>query len=627
MCKKEPGGIMKKIVSTEIIHNPVLRKLERWVFTVICLCLLCCSGNLILNANAASEMKASDSCIEFIKAVEGFSSVPYYDYGQYTVGYGTQCPTEKYFEYKANGIPKKEAEELLHKEITEIEETLSKKFISPYGLAFSQHQFDALVSFSYNIGPGWITYDSSLRNAILRNADSDELVYAFGLYCTAGGKYLPGLVTRRLCEADMYLNGRYSKALSNEYGYVYYDANGGSVEYRVQGYRAQSNTAPAAAASRSGDTFLGWYTDLTGGTKVDTLNGALTGKTLFAHWLSDENNTDQNGSATTVKVTGDAVNVRTGPGTNYAVVKRVYRNETVTVTHITHLTNMKWGKIPAGWICLDFTNYDDVVSGNGNTVTSPDGAEWWDEEDSNWDTTPDNPPSVPDNPPSVPDNSDSVTGTVKVSNYLIIRGGAGTSYPSVGFLFNGNQVEILEQKTAEGRTWGRISNGWVCMDYITTGNASANTGTSQKPADSNTTVESTSIRGKITADALRIRSGAGTGNPIVGFYYQNDTVTVSEKVRMGSVTWGKTDRGWISMDYFSANAADAPGAEYWEPVRSSTKTVRADCLRIRSDAGTNNKIVGFLYDGDTVTVLETKTVGSVSWGRISQGWICMEYVK
>ena len=78
------------------------------------------------------------------------------------------------------------------------------------------------------------------------------------------------------------------------------------------------------------------------------------------------------------------------------------------------------------------------------------------------------------------------------------------------------------------------------------------------------------------------------------------------------------------MDYFSS---DAPGAEYWEPVGNSTKTVRADCLRIRSDAGTNNKIVGFLYDGDTVTVLETKTVGSVSWGRISQGWICMDYVK
>ena len=415
----------------------------------------------------------------------------------------------------------------------------------------------------------------------------------------------------------MYLNGRYSKTMSSDYGYVYYDANGGSVEYRVQGYRTQSSTTPAADAYLSSDTFLGWYTELTGGTKVETLTGALTGKTLFAHWLSDENNGGQNTIATTVRVTGDAVNVRSGPGTNYAIVSRVYRNETVTVTHITHLTNMKWGKIPAGWICLDYTNYDDVISGNGNVVTSPDASDWWDEEDSDWDTT-------PDNTPSVPDNTASFTGTVKVNNYLIIRGGAGTSYPSVGFLFNGNQVEILEQKTAEGRTWGRISNGWVCMEYITTGNASADTGTSQKPTDSNTTVESTSIRGKITADALRIRSGAGTGNPIVGFYYQNDTVTVSGKVRVGSVTWGKTNRGWISMDYFSA---DSSGAEYWEPVTNTTLTVHADCLRIRSDAGTNNKIVGFLYDGDKVTVLETKTVGAVSWGRISQGWISMEYVR
>lgn len=601
---------MKEIISTDILHNPVLRTFGRGIFAVICLCFLWCSGNLIPDANAASEMNASDSCIEFIKSVEGFSSVPYYDYGQYTVGYGTQCPTEKYFEYKANGIPKKEAEALLRKEISDIEDTLTRKFIDPYGLAFSQHQFDALVSFSYNIGTSWTTYDSSLRSAILNNADEDELVYAFGLYCTAGGKYLPGLVTRRLCEADMYLNGRYSKNLRSDYGYVYYDANGGSVEYRVQGYRTQSNTVPAEDAYLSGDTFLGWYTELIGGTKVETLTGALKGKTLFAHWQSDENDADQNTTTTRVKVTGDAVNVRTGPGTNYAVVKRVYRNETLEVSHVTHLTNMKWGKISAGWICLDYTNYDDVISGNGNTVTSPDGSDWWDEEDSNWDTT--------------PDNTASIIGTVNVSNYLIIRGGAGTSYPSVGFLFNGNQVEIQEQKTAEGRTWGRIANGWVCMDYITTGNASSDSDSSQEPADSNTAVESTSIRGKITADALRIRSGAGTGNPIVGFYYQNETVTVTEKVSVGSVTWGKTDRGWISMDYFSA---DSSGAEYWEPVSNSTKTVHADCLRIRSDAGTNNKIVGFLYDGDTVTVLETKTVGSVSWGRISQGWICMEYVK
>ena len=34
-----------------------------------------------------------------------------------------------------------------------------------------------------------------------------------------------------------------------------------------------------------------------------------------------------------------------------------------------------------------------------------------------------------------------------------------------------------------------------------------------------------------------------------------------------------------------------------------------------------------LYYGDKVTVLETVTVDGVDWGRIEQGWICMDYVS
>ena len=191
------------------------------IFNCICLCLLFCVTDLIPKVSAASTMTASDACIEFIKSVEGFSSQPYYDYNQYTVGYGTKCPTEKYFEYKANGIPRSEAEALLREFIVGIENDLNQKLIDRYQLTLNQHQFDALVSFSYNIGSGWVTYDSSLRNAILGNAGEDGMVYAFSLYCTAGGEYLPGLVTRRLCEANIYLNGVYDKKVSDAYGYVY----------------------------------------------------------------------------------------------------------------------------------------------------------------------------------------------------------------------------------------------------------------------------------------------------------------------------------------------------------------------------------------------------------------------
>ena len=200
-------------------------------------------------------MTASETCIGFIKQSEGFSRKPYYDYKQHTVGYGTKCPADKYFEYLANGIPKSEAEDLLRDAITDIESSINEKLIDRYSLSFSQHQFDALVSFTFNLGSSWMTYDSTLRNALLRNADENELIYAFGLYCTAGGNYSSGLVSRRLCEANMFLNGIYSTKVSGAHGFVFYDPNGGSLTYQVQGFICENTPAPMAEAVRSGDVF------------------------------------------------------------------------------------------------------------------------------------------------------------------------------------------------------------------------------------------------------------------------------------------------------------------------------------------------------------------------------------
>ena len=60
---------------------------------------------LHLQALAASEMKASDECIELLKRMEGFSAKPYWDYSQYSVGYGTACPSEEdRLRYEEEGI-------------------------------------------------------------------------------------------------------------------------------------------------------------------------------------------------------------------------------------------------------------------------------------------------------------------------------------------------------------------------------------------------------------------------------------------------------------------------------------------------------------------------------------------
>ena len=58
---------------------------------------------------AASEMTVSDALVEVLKQEEGFSAKPYWDYGQWTVGYGTKCPQEKLKQYQTYGIPEEDA--------------------------------------------------------------------------------------------------------------------------------------------------------------------------------------------------------------------------------------------------------------------------------------------------------------------------------------------------------------------------------------------------------------------------------------------------------------------------------------------------------------------------------------
>ena len=117
---------------------------------------------------AESEMKASDALVEVLKKEEGFSEKPYWDYGQYTVGYGTRCPDDMLEEYQENGISEEEAEVLLRNYLANTENTLNKKLIDAYGLTLTQGQFDALISFTYNCGSAWISDTESLFNKSIR---------------------------------------------------------------------------------------------------------------------------------------------------------------------------------------------------------------------------------------------------------------------------------------------------------------------------------------------------------------------------------------------------------------------------------------------------------------------------
>lgn len=600
-----------------------MRKTRRILFTILCFCLLLsCTECLLPRASAASAMTASESCIGFIMDTEGFSSKPYYDYKQYTIGYGTKCPSGKYTQYLETGITRPEAEALLRKTVSEIEATIYQKLIKKYGLSFSQHQFDALVSFSFNVGTSWLIYDSSLRNAILHSGSNDDLVYAFSLYCTAGGNYSSGLLNRRLCEANMFLNGVYSKKADGSFGYVFYEPNGGKLDYQVQGFLCNRSPAPAADPVRSEDTFLGWYTDPIGGTRVTALSSVLSGSTLFARWQSSENVETEDPLSVAVRVTTNVLNIRKGPGTHYALAQQVYKNDVLFVSYVIEQSGMKWAKAQEGWVCLDYTDYDAVVSGTEDPEpTDP-------EQPSDEIVLPEDLPAFQEpleNTDSLPDLPKGAWGTVRVNDFLAIRSGPGTTYSATGSLRNGSQVEVLEQKYTGSTAWGKISQGWICLDYVVFGDHHTEpTVPRQEVMEPEWDTESTCLTGQITADALMIRSGPGVHHSVIGFYYQNEVVTITEKVQIDTVFWGKTNKGWIHMNYVAS--PDTPNHSP-EPEDHRVKTVIADCLRVRKQIGTNNRIAELLYYGDQITVYETRTVDDTVWGRVRKGWICMDYVE
>lgn len=69
----------------------------------------------------------------------------------------------------------------------------------------NQNQFDALVSFVYNVGVG--AYRSSaIRKVINRNPNDPRIRQEFMKWVYSGGRVTPGLESRRKCEANLYFS-------------------------------------------------------------------------------------------------------------------------------------------------------------------------------------------------------------------------------------------------------------------------------------------------------------------------------------------------------------------------------------------------------------------------------------
>lgn len=138
-------------------------------------------------------MKTSSKGLNLIKQFEGLKLTAYKDpVGIWSIGYGHTKGVKE-----GDTITEEQAEAFLKEDVAAAEYAVYT-YDSVYH--WNQNEFDALTSFTYNIGAGAIRQVTGAGSR-----DKETIAQKMLLYYNAGGKKLEGLVRRRQAEHDLFV--------------------------------------------------------------------------------------------------------------------------------------------------------------------------------------------------------------------------------------------------------------------------------------------------------------------------------------------------------------------------------------------------------------------------------------
>ena len=213
-------------------------------------------------------------------------------------------------------------------------------------------------------------------------------------------------------------------------------------------------------------------------------------------------------------------------------------------------------------------------------------------------------------------NRSAVKTGVVTATALHVRSKADASSASLGGLSKGDKVEIVDT----------ASNGWYKIKYKTGYGYVSNkyvdvisTNTSSEYTSNKTTITHTGI----TTDGLNVRSGASTSYSKIGYLNKGTKVNIVDKLSNG---WYKikyeNGYGYVSGKYVnnvtavsstnnntSTNTSTSTTVKY-------TATVNADFLNVREGGSVSYKIIGKVYDGEKVSIVDKMSNG---WSKIKYG--------
>ena len=235
-----------------------------------------------------------------------------------------------------------------------------------------------------------------------------------------------------------------------------------------------------------------------------------------------------------------------------------------------------------------------------------------------------------------------------VSDSLNIRKAAGSDNEFVFKLTKGVEVEVHEIKLVGEEIWGKIVgytpttgsgienyDGWINLasNYVKRSTKISLDGSTKGAIGTGTVVN---------ADSVRVRMTGALYGQVLGSINRGTKVAVLEE-----------KDGWYKIDFDVDNNSATDSWIYGQYLEVKMGTVDSDTsnsgsngtgttktdgtgkgivantysgVNVRSGAGIGYNIVGKILNGTEVTILEVKVVGTAKWGRVTQGWICMDYV-
>ena len=140
-----------------------------------------------------ANRKIGQAGLALIKQFEGCRLAAYQcSAGAWTIGYGHTAGV-----HKGMKITQAQADEYLKQDIAKFEKYINNPSYVPFTDKLNQNQFDALVSFAFNLGQGNV-------KKLCTGRVMNQIPSAMQQYCKAAGKTLPGLQRRRKAEAALY---------------------------------------------------------------------------------------------------------------------------------------------------------------------------------------------------------------------------------------------------------------------------------------------------------------------------------------------------------------------------------------------------------------------------------------